>query len=163
MTIYIIVHRDIKDENIVIDENYVAKLVDFGSAAFIPQSNDKLFDRFNGTLHFAPPEILRGYTYRGPEAEMWSLGVLLYTLVFAANPFDGAKQTLKGVLRWPWPISPSLADLIRNMLQLDVHKRATIDEVISHPWLTKSGTIQIVPIYTSMLCSPEFPVLSKSF
>ncbi|KAJ1553206.1 hypothetical protein HK096_008827 [Nowakowskiella sp. JEL0078] len=70
-----IVHRDIKDENLLIDENFNVKLIDFGSVGFIPQGG-KLFDRFLGTLQYASPEILRREQYRGPEAETGTLNYM---------------------------------------------------------------------------------------
>ncbi|KAJ3057416.1 hypothetical protein HK097_007595 [Rhizophlyctis rosea] len=66
-----IVHRDLKDENIVIDANYWVKIVDFGSASYIPRHPGEWFKKFNGTAHFASPEVAAGQPYRGPEAEVW--------------------------------------------------------------------------------------------
>jgi serine/threonine protein kinase len=73
-----IVHRDIKDEvnyqfikNIVVDANYHIKLIDFGSASYIPKEKEDYFKNYNGTPHFAPPEIVRGHAYQGPQAEIW--------------------------------------------------------------------------------------------
>ena len=91
-----IVHRDLKDENLVVDEHYNVKLIDFGSASFIPTDPNNFFDRFLGTVDFASPEILRGCQYRGPEAEIWALGVTLYVL-FARNiPFRNVKESERG-------------------------------------------------------------------
>ncbi|KAJ3008916.1 UNVERIFIED_CONTAM: hypothetical protein HDU68_002899 [Siphonaria sp. JEL0065] len=66
-----LVHRDLKDENIVIDSDYNIKLIDFGSAAHIPKTEREYFTKFNGTTHFASPEIANQLSYRGPESEMW--------------------------------------------------------------------------------------------
>eukprot|EP00834_Sanchytrium_tribonematis_P001075 NODE_23_length_42016_cov_0.755803.p13 type:complete len:385 gc:universal NODE_23_length_42016_cov_0.755803:27082-28236(+) len=88
-----IVHRDLKDENIVVDEFYRIRLIDFGSASFIPDDPKQYFDRFLGTVDFASPEILKGCQYRGPEAEMWALGVILYVLFSRNIPFRNLRES----------------------------------------------------------------------
>jgi serine/threonine protein kinase len=55
----------------VVDSNYWIKLIDFGSASYIPKREEDYFKRFNGTAHFASPEVAVGFAYRGPEAEIW--------------------------------------------------------------------------------------------
>ncbi|KAJ3118895.1 hypothetical protein HDU96_006546 [Phlyctochytrium bullatum] len=75
------VHRDIKDENVIIDDSLRVKLIDFGTARPIPTSQADYFDDLCGTLVYSAPEVLAGQRYRGPEADVWSLGVLLFILV----------------------------------------------------------------------------------
>ncbi|KAI8819524.1 kinase-like domain-containing protein [Chytriomyces cf. hyalinus JEL632] len=94
-----IVHRDIKHDNIVVDSNFAVKIIDFGCAAWIPKS--QLFTQFCGTIPFASPEMLRNEAYRGPEVEIWALGVLLYTMVFGELPFLSEAETIEGHLIWP--------------------------------------------------------------
>lgn len=53
-----IIHRDIKDENIILNENFVIKLIDFGSASFMQKG--KLFSTFCGTVEYCSPEVLQG-------------------------------------------------------------------------------------------------------
>ncbi|KAL2911446.1 hypothetical protein HK105_209097 [Polyrhizophydium stewartii] len=130
------VHRDLKDENIVIDENYHIKLIDFGSASRIPKSEDRYFVKFNGTAHFASPEIAVGNKYRGPEAEIWALGVLLYTIVFGENPFQNRQEIIKGEYKLPTDINPNLRDLIQGMLCMDITKRLTIQDVVNSKWVS---------------------------
>ena len=90
-----LVHRDMKDENIVIDAQFHIKLIDFGAAAYIPdKSSSKRFSSFQGTPQYCPPEILKGQKYRGPEAEVWGLGVLLYTMLFGENPFNDPSNVI---------------------------------------------------------------------
>ncbi|KAJ3109851.1 hypothetical protein HDU97_000081 [Phlyctochytrium planicorne] len=99
-----IVHRDLKDENIVIDSNYMIKIVDFGSASPIPKRREEYFTKFNGTAHFASPEIAKGEPFRGPEAELWSLGVLLFTIIYGENPFQTRAEILKGQYQCPFKL-----------------------------------------------------------
>ena len=66
-----IVHRDLKDENVVVDSDYNIKLIDFGSASLVPGEKAAYFTKYTGTAQYAAPEIVRGNTYRGPEAEIW--------------------------------------------------------------------------------------------
>ncbi|KAJ3127837.1 hypothetical protein HK098_005731 [Nowakowskiella sp. JEL0407] len=128
------VHRDLNDENIVVDENYHAKLIEFGSAAVIPKLKKKFFNYFNGTMHYASPEICSGETYQGPEAEVWTLGILLYTIMFAENPFKDREEILNGDYSFPKPISSDCGNLI-DQLEWDPEDRITIDQVIEHPWI----------------------------
>ncbi|KPP70564.1 hypothetical protein Z043_110594, partial [Scleropages formosus] len=99
-----ILHRDIKDENIIIDTQFHIQLIDFGSATRMEPG--KLFQVFCGTLEYCSPEVLNGKPYEGPELEMWSLGVLLYTLLFSEVPFFDVEETLKAQLHPPFSVSP---------------------------------------------------------
>lgn len=64
-----ILHRDIKDENVIIDQHFHVKLIDFGSATFMEEG--RLFSTFYGTTEYCSPEVLAGNKYAGPELEMW--------------------------------------------------------------------------------------------
>lgn len=104
-----ICHRDVKDENLVIDAEYRVKFIDFGAASyFLPLTSDNqmlskpfirqhkvsLFSKFHGTPQYCPPEIIKGQRYRGPEAEVWQMGVLLYTMLFGENPFNDYRNVV---------------------------------------------------------------------
>ncbi|XP_061861632.1 PAS domain-containing serine/threonine-protein kinase isoform X2 [Colius striatus] len=128
-----ILHRDIKDENIVIAEDFTIKLVDFGSAAYLEPG--KLFYTFCGTIEYCSPEVLSGKPYRGPELEMWSLGVTLYTLVFGENPFCELEEALAAVLRPPRPASKALLGLTAALLHPVPEQRMTLAALAQHPWL----------------------------
>eukprot|EP00124_Ichthyophonus_hoferi_P002027 Ihof_evm11s124 gene=Ihof_evmTU11s124 len=81
-----IIHRDLKPENLLLDENKNIKIIDFGfSNTYKPNS---LLDTFCGSPFYAAPEMVGGRKYLGPEVDMWSIGVILYTLLCGCLPFD---------------------------------------------------------------------------
>ncbi|KAF2717048.1 Pkinase-domain-containing protein [Polychaeton citri CBS 116435] len=126
-----VVHRDIKDENVILDGEGKVKLVDFGSAAYIKSGP---FDVFVGTIDYAAPEVLRGSPYRGKEQDVWALGILLYTIVYKENPFYSIDEIMDHDLRVPYVMSEDCIDLIRKMLDRDVESRISIQAVLDHPW-----------------------------
>ncbi|KAL1296963.1 hypothetical protein AAFC00_004563 [Neodothiora populina] len=128
-----VVHRDIKDENVILDGDGAVKLVDFGSAAYIKSGP---FDVFVGTIDYAAPEVLRGSPYRGKEQDVWALGILLYTIVYKENPFYSIDEIMDHDLRVPYVMSEDCIDLIRKMLDRDVERRIGIQAVLEHPWST---------------------------
>ncbi|KAJ1532397.1 hypothetical protein HK096_006998 [Nowakowskiella sp. JEL0078] len=141
-----IVHRDIKDENLLIDENFNVKLIDFGSVGLIPQGG-KLFDRFLGTLQYASPEILRGEKYKGPEAEIWALGCCLYIMLTGEVPFDHFDQQVCGRYNKPKCfLSRDCQSLIDAMLKVDIQERATIQDILKHSWLVEPTQKQALKI-----------------
>ncbi|KIV81209.1 hypothetical protein, variant 1 [Exophiala sideris] len=129
----LVVHRDIKDENVVLDGEGRIKLIDFGSAAYIKNGP---FDVFVGTIDYAAPEVLQGKPYGGKEQDVWALGILLYTIAYKENPFYNLDEILDHPLRVPYlPFSEECLDLIRKMLDRDVERRITIEELRDDIWL----------------------------
>jgi len=128
-----VVHRDIKDENVILDGEGRVKLADFGSAAYIKSGP---FDVFVGTIDYAAPEVLQGLPYRGKEQDVWALGILLYTIVYKENPFYSIDEIMDHDLRVPYVMSEDCIDLIRQMLDRDVERRIGIQAVLDHPWCT---------------------------
>ncbi|KAI7863775.1 kinase-like domain-containing protein [Spinellus fusiger] len=133
-------HRDIKDENIVIDRNYKVKMIDFGSAVILPrhygENRTCLFKKFYGTVSFASPEILQSLPYRAEPAEVWSLGVLLYTILFGEVPFHDPHMTLAGRFTTPKiKVSVKCMHLVNSMLERSPEKRPTVHQILTHPWL----------------------------
>lgn len=135
-----IIHRDIKDENIVVDESWNVKLIDFGSAGIEPKGNpNHLFDRFQGTIQYASPEILRGEKYRGRPADVWALGILLYTLLFGQAPFTSSHQVMNSSINVPKArVSNECQDLLEWLLEKDPRERPSIEQVMTHEWLQSS-------------------------
>ncbi|KAB0387691.1 hypothetical protein FD755_002647 [Muntiacus reevesi] len=130
-----ILHRDIKDENIVIAEDFSIKLIDFGSAAYLERG--KLFYTFCGTIEYCAPEVLMGNPYRGPELEMWSMGVTLYTLIFEENPFCELEETMEAAINPPYLVSEDLLSLMSGLLQPVPEQRTTLEKLVTDPWVTQ--------------------------
>ncbi|KAG0644128.1 hypothetical protein HOY80DRAFT_879012, partial [Tuber brumale] len=128
-----VVHRDIKDENVVLDGEGNIKVIDFGSAAYIRNGP---FDVFVGTIgiDYAAPEVLAGKSYKGKEQDVWALGVLLYTICYKENPFYNIDEIMDRELRIPFILSEVSLELIRLMLDRDVERRPTIEQVLAHSW-----------------------------
>ncbi|PNY29620.1 Eukaryotic translation initiation factor 3 subunit M [Tolypocladium capitatum] len=150
-----IVHRDIKPENILmVDKNLHVKLADFGLAKIIGE--ESFTTTLCGTPSYVAPEILadskqRKYT---KAVDVWSLGVVLYICLCGFPPFSDelysrdfpftlSQQIKSGRFDYPSPYWDSVGDpaldLIDSMLVVDPDKRFTIDQCLSHPWLTQSA------------------------
>ncbi|KAF5094132.1 hypothetical protein D0Z00_003690 [Geotrichum galactomycetum] len=130
-----IVHRDIKDENIIVDGDGFVKLIDFGSSAFVRQGP---FDVFVGTIDYAAPEVLSGRPYEGKPQDVWALGILLYTIVYKENPFYTVDEIMDHELRVPYVTSESCLDLVKMILTRDLRKRPDINAIWDHPWMLEA-------------------------
>lgn len=100
------------------------------------------FNIFNDFFFFFIAEIVKGTPYQGPEVDCWSLGVLLYTLVYGAMPFDGSnfKRLVKQISAGDYyePSKPSNASpLIREMLTVCPKRRASIENICNHWWVNE--------------------------
>ncbi|CAG2166801.1 unnamed protein product [Oppiella nova] len=137
-----IIHRDLKAENLLLDGEMNIKIADFGfSNEFVP--GQKL-DTFCGSPPYAAPELFQGKKYDGPEVDVWSLGVILYTLVSGSLPFDGAnlkelrERVLRGKYRIPFYMSTDCENLLKKFLVLNPAKRASLENIMKDKWMNIS-------------------------
>lgn len=143
-----VMHRDLKPENFLLTgkgPESELKLTDFGLSVFF--KHNERFRDLVGSPYYVAPEVLRkNYSY---EADMWSLGVILYILLSGLPPFWGDtedqifKMVLKGAIDFksePWPkISDAAKDCVKKLLEMDPAKRATSEQILKHDWLVKEG------------------------
>jgi serine/threonine protein kinase len=90
-----IAHRDIKLDNILIEENTrMIKIIDFGFAAFTIDAEGKhqRHKIFCGTPSYMAPELVRKHEYDGSQVDMWALGIMLYAMLAGTFPFRGQSE-----------------------------------------------------------------------
>ncbi|KAM3654598.1 MAP/microtubule affinity-regulating kinase 4-like, partial [Ammospiza maritima maritima] len=134
-----IVHRDLKAENLLLDADANIKIADFGFSNEF--SRGSKLDTFCGSPPYAAPELFQGKKYDGPEVDIWSLGVILYTLVSGSLPFDGhnlkelRERVLRGKYRVPFYMSTDCENILRRFLVLNPAKRCTLEQIMKDKWI----------------------------
>jgi len=176
-----VLHRDIKDENILVDlDTWATRLIDFGSGCFLDQTetsnwmveglcqqtqdngsekiccadNERVYTEFRGTRVYSPPEWVRDGEYRADGLTTWSLGVLLYDMLCGDIPFASDGQIIRCQLP-PWSphISQEARDLVRRCLTINTGLRITLDKILEHPWLSESSSSSSIKSSMSMTSS----------
>lgn len=136
-----IIHRDLKPENILLDENMDIKISDFGLSTFFSQG--EYLSTPCGTPNYAPPEMLIGNQYDGELSDIWSCGIILYTMLTGSLPCAESKETIilnkivSNQYIIPTYLSKGAIDLLSCMLEPDYSKRIKIKEIMKHPWFNK--------------------------
>lgn len=142
------VHRDLKLENILVDDKLNLKMADFGFACYKSIDNLK---SYRGTFTYMAPEIKEGKTYDGTETDLFSVGVIVFIIVQGIFPFKEAKKDEyffnllnTGQIDLYWQkvnggkLSAEFKDVMQKLFSYEGKNRYTIEELKSHPWLKKS-------------------------
>ncbi|CAG9532677.1 unnamed protein product [Cercopithifilaria johnstoni] len=138
---YGIFHRDIKDENIIINmDTGEAILVDFGAAALI---SEECVKEFQGTRLYCPPEWFKRLSYKPLEATVWSLGIVLYVMVSGYLPFQNEIQICLGRFNIPKYISKDCENLLRQCLAVTPSRRPDLLEIFKHRWLNQPIVVHL--------------------
>ncbi|XP_024529122.1 calcium-dependent protein kinase 2 [Selaginella moellendorffii] len=166
-----VIHRDLKPENFLLAspaEDAPLKATDFGLSVFY--KTGQIFTETVGSAYYVAPEVLK--KRYGPEADIWSAGVILYILLCGLPPFwaETEKGIFDSVLRGeldfsddPWPkISSSAKELIRRMLNQNPSERLAIPEILDHPWVRPDGEASDQPLDQSVLARMKgFTAMNK--
>ena len=141
-----IAHRDIKPENILLNEDYTQiKLIDFGLSNYA--ENNELLKSSCGSPCYASPEMLSGKPYSGFETDIWSAGIVLYSMLVGGLPFDDEElkslyeQIKEGKFYIPSTLSLEAIDLLKKILRVEPEKRITIKELKKHSWFNMEKNI----------------------
>ncbi|CAJ2673573.1 unnamed protein product [Trifolium pratense] len=166
-----VMHRDLKPENFLFvneQEDSLLKTIDFGLSVFFKPGD--IFIDVVGSPYYVAPEVLK--KRYGPEADVWSAGVILYILLSGVPPFWAEseqgifEQVMRGDLDFnsdPWPaISESAKDLVRKMLVRDPRRRMTAHQVLCHPWVQVDGVAPDKPLDSAVLSRlKQFSAMNK--
>lgn len=132
-------HRDLKPENILFDVFPRVKVSDFGLCGYL--TNEIMSQTFCGSPCYCSPECLCRVRYDGRLADVWSLGVILFSMVTGENPWNISNtsimlhQILKGAYKTPTGVSEECQNLLSNMLKVNPRDRYTMEQVLQHPWI----------------------------
>jgi len=133
-----VVHRDIKPDNLLLTEDDVLKIVDFGVSEMFEKQSEMLTANSAGSPAFLPPElcVAKHGGISGKAADIWSMGVTLYCLRFGCIPFEraGVLELYESIKKdnlciAPETCSEDLRDLIVRLLEKDPTKRIKMPEI----------------------------------
>jgi serine/threonine protein kinase len=134
-----VAHRDLKPENVLIVSWPHVKVADFGLCGFLSES--QLMRTFCGSPCYCAPECLSRLRYDGRQSDIWSLGVMLFTIVTGEHPWTVTnaslmlRQILKAAFTIPAHVSQSCRELIQSMMKVIPAERITMEGILQHPWL----------------------------
>ncbi|KAI1168532.1 kinase-like domain-containing protein [Nemania serpens] len=142
-----IIHRDIKPDNLILTDDDVLKIVDFGVSEMFEKTHEMMTRKSAGSPAFLPPELcqIRHGDVSGTAADVWSMGVTLYCLKYGKLPFTGSNvlDMYEAIREKPFSLpgdeDPDFVDLITRILDKNSNTRITLPDIRKHPWVTKNG------------------------
>lgn len=163
-----VIHRDLKLGNLFLSDKMEIKIGDFGLATRLEFDGEKKCT-ICGTPNYIAPEVLDGKIGHSYEVDIWSLGVICYTLLIGKPPFETPdvnttyKKIKMGSYSFPdhIPISDAAKSLITQILNLDPARRPTLDEILQHPFINHGGTIPSLLPVSTLACPPSASYLRQ--
>ena len=157
-----VIHRDLKLGNLFISDKMEIKVGDFGLATKLEFDGERK-RTVCGTPNYIAPEILEGKAGHSYEVDIWSLGVIMYTLIIGKPPFEtnNVKETYKRIKmgNYSFPehaiISEPAKDLIQSILVLDPYKRPKLDEILAHDFFNIGINIPKTMQQSTLACPPS--------
>ncbi|KAL2753331.1 hypothetical protein ACRALDRAFT_1052064 [Sodiomyces alcalophilus JCM 7366] len=148
-----VIHRDIKPDNLLLTEDDVLKVGDFGVSEMFQKPSEMMTAKSAGSPAFLPPElcVVRHGDVSGKAADIWSMGISLYCLRYGKLPFDlsGVMEMYEAIRndhpKVPDNEDPEFVDLLGRILNKDPANRITMAELREHPWVTKGGIDPLLP------------------
>lgn len=157
-----VIHRDLKLGNLFLNDKMEVKIGDFGLATKLEFDGERK-RTICGTPNYIAPEVLEGKQGHSYEVDIWSLGVIIYTLIIGKPPFETSdvKTTYKRIRMNAYsfpenvPISDAARDLITKILNNDPSKRPSVDDILSHEFINHGGTIPRLLPASTLACPPS--------
>ena len=157
-----VIHMDLKLGNLFLTEKMELKVGDFGLATKLDFEGERK-RTVCGTPNYIAPEILDGKTGHSYEVDIWSLGVIIYTLIIGKPPFEtrDVKTTYKRIKMnaYTFPenaiISEAAKNLISQILVLDPAKRPTLDQILTHDFFNQGTSIPKLLPTSTLACTPS--------
>ena len=137
-------HRDIKPENLLLTNNYILKIIDFGLSNYYEENLNKFLKTPCGSPCYSSPEMVSGKAYDGFKVDIWSCGIVLFAMLCGYLPFDDKnddkiifKKIVECEIKYPFFLSDISRDIITKLLNKDPNKRISIKQIKMHPFYLK--------------------------